>query len=194
MSGLSLLPTGIVWALAPVLAIMVAGGSAVSVVALKHVAIGRYEPSSLPLWSTCVWWDGVVNGAYETISARVLAPLVGTPFFNAYLRQLGCRIGSRAFIGTTRFSGFDLVEVGDRAAINHDAVVRSRLLEDRMMKSSHVKIGDDCSVGNSSVLLPDTEMGRSSTLGPLSLLMTGATIPEAGRRAGIPAGPSALST
>jgi hypothetical protein len=30
-------------------------------------------------------------------------------------------------------------------------------------------------------------MGRGSTLGPLSLLMKGASVPEASRRAGIPA-------
>jgi non-ribosomal peptide synthetase-like protein len=191
MSGLSLLPAGVVLGLAPVLAVVVAGGSAVSVVALKHVAMGRYEPATRPLRSTCVWWNGVVTGAYETISARVLSPLVGTPFFNAYLRQLGCKVGKHAFIDTTRFSGFDLIEVGDHAAVNHGVVVRTQLSGGGVLRSSHVRIGDGCSVGNASVLLYDTEMGRASTLGPLSLLMTGGAIPRAGRHVGIPAGRAA---
>jgi non-ribosomal peptide synthetase-like protein len=188
MTGLSLLPAAAVWALAPALIIMVAGGAAVSVVALKHVAVGRYEPSETPLWSTRVWLGGVVTGAYEAISARVLAPLVGTPFFNAYLRQLGCKVGRHAFVDTTRISGFDLVEVGDFAAVNHSAAVRSQLSDGLVFKSAHVRIGDECSVGSASVLLPDTEMARGSTLGPLSLLMRGASIPDAGRSVGIPAG------
>jgi non-ribosomal peptide synthetase-like protein len=171
---------------------VIAGGSAVSVVALKHVAMGRYEPVAKPLWSTCVWWNGAVSGAYETISARVLAPLVGTPFWNAYLRQLGCTVGKHAFIETTRFSGFDLIEVGDYAAINRGVVVRGQLFEDGILRSSHVRIGDGCSVGNASVLLYDTEMRRASTLGPLSLLMKGTSVPEAGCWVGIPAGQDAL--
>ena len=57
------------------------------------------------------------------------------------------------------------------------------------MRSSVVRIGNECSVGNASVILYDTEMGRGSSLGPLSLMMKGAAVPEAGRRVGIPAGP-----
>ena len=158
----------------------------------RALTISHASPTAAPLWSPRVCWNGVVNGAYETISARVLAPLVGTPFFNAYLRQLGCSVGRHACIWTTRFTGFDLVEIGSRAALNEGVVIRSQLVEDRTMKSSRVRIGDDCSVGNMSVLLYDTEMGRGSALGPLSLLMKGASIPEAGRRVGIPAGREAL--
>ena len=56
------------------------------------------------------------------------------------------------------------------------------------MKSSYVKIGDECSVGNMSVVLCATEMGQGSSTGPLSLLMKGEVVPEGGRRIGIPAG------
>jgi non-ribosomal peptide synthetase-like protein len=191
VSGMSLLPAWVVWCLAPVLTVMVAGASAVSVIALKHVTMGRFEPVVKPLWSTYVWWNEVVNGAYETIAARALAPFLGTPFFNAYLRQLGCRVGRHAYVGTTLFSEFDLVEIGEHAALNEGVVVQNHLFEDRIMKSSYVKIGDECSLGNMSVILYDTEMERGSSLGPLSLLMKGATIPEGGVRTGIPAGKAA---
>jgi non-ribosomal peptide synthetase-like protein len=153
---------------------------------VKVLAMGRFEPVIKPLWSTYVWWNEVVNGAYETIAAPALAPLLGTPFFNAYLRLLGCKIGKHAYIGTTLFSEFDLVEIGDYAALNTGVVVQNHLFEDRIMKSSYVRIGDECSVGNMAVILYDTEMKHASWVGPLSLLMKGETVPALGRRIGIP--------
>lgn len=188
IAGLSVLPSWGVWLLVPVTAVFVAAASAISVVALKNVVMGRFEPVVKPLWSTYVRWNEVINGAYETAVVPALAPLLGTPFFNAYLRLLGCKIGQNVYIGTTRFSGFDLVEIGDYAALNTGVVVQSHLFEDRIMKSSYVRIGDECSIGNMSVVLCDTEMGRGSSIGPLSLLMKGEAVPERGRRIGIPAG------
>ena len=54
------------------------------------------------------------------------------------------------------------------------------------MKSSYVRIGDGCSVGNMAVVLYDTSMERGAVLGPLSLLMKGETMPAGSRWHGIP--------
>jgi non-ribosomal peptide synthetase-like protein len=135
----------------------------VSVAILKKVVMGTFRPVVKPLWSTYVWWNEMINGAYETVAAPILAPLLGTPFFNSYLRLMGCRIGRHVFIETTLFSEFDLVCVGDHAALNFGVVVQNHLFEDRIMKSSYVKIGDESSIGNMSVVLYDTEMGRASS-------------------------------
>lgn len=189
MESLSRFPLWAVFLLAPLLALSVAIGSALCVVVVKLAAMGRFTPVIKPLWSTYVWWNEVVNGAYESVAAPALAPLLGTPFFNGYLKLLGCKIGSHAYIGTTLFSEFDLVEIGDHAALNTGVVVQNHLFEDRIMKSSYVRIGNECSIGNMAVVLYDTEMGTGSSLGPLTLLMKGEVVPDLGRRLGIPAGP-----
>jgi len=174
--------------LAPLLAFTLSVGAALCVVAIKILVIGRYQPIVKPLWSMFVWLNELINGAYESIAAPMLSPLLGTLFFAPYLRLLGCKIGKHVYIGTTLFSEFDLVEVGDYAALNLGATVQTHLFEDRIMKASHLKISDECSVGNMAVILYDTEMRRGSSIGSLSLLMKGETVPVFARWHGIPAG------
>jgi non-ribosomal peptide synthetase-like protein len=172
--------------LLPLVSTALAFVAALTVVAIKKLLIGTFHPIVKPLWSVYVWLNEVLNGAFETIGAPVLAPMMGTPFFSWYLRMFGCKIGKHAFIQTTYFSEFDLVEIGDYVALNYGVVVQNHLFEDRIMKSSYLKIGDECSVGNMSVILYDTEMKAGSSVESLSLLMKGETLPPDTRWIGIP--------
>ena len=156
------------------------------VVVYKRVLMGVIKPGIHPLWSMFVWKNEAVNGAYESISAPSMTPMLGTPFLAPYLRLLGCQIGKDVYLGTTLFSEWDLVEIGDHAELNAGAVVQNHLFEDRVMKASHLKIGDRCSVGNMAVVLYDTEMKKGAELAPLSLLIKGETVPEETRWCGIP--------
>jgi len=174
--------------LAPFLGLSIAAGLALCVVGVKKIFIGRFTPIIKPLWSMFVWLNEVVNGAYESVAAPILAPLLGTPFCAPYLRLLGCKIGKHTFIETTLFSEFDLVEIGDYSALNLGAVIQNHLFEDRIMKASFLKIGDGSSVGNMAVILYDTEMGRGASIDPLSLLMKGESLPPFTHWCGIPVG------
>lgn len=160
--------------------------SALFVALLKILLMGTFKPVIKPLWCVYVWFNELLNGAYETVGAPVLAPLMGTPFFNWYLRLMGCRIGKHCYIGTSLFSEFDLVDIGDYAALNQGVVIQNHLFEDRIMKSDYLRIGDECSVGNMAVVLYDTEMKTGSKIAPLSLLMKGETLPPHSRWIGIP--------
>jgi non-ribosomal peptide synthetase-like protein len=156
------------------------------VVVYKRVLLGKIKPGIHPLWSMFVWKNEAVNGAYESIAAPSFVPMLGTPFLAPYLRLLGCKIGKDAYLGTTLFSEWDLVELGDHVALNSGTVVQNHLFEDRVMKASHLKIGDRCSVGNMAVVLYDTEMKEGAELAPLSLLMKGETVPADTHWVGIP--------
>jgi non-ribosomal peptide synthetase-like protein len=116
----------------------------------------------------------------------VVAAFFGTPLAAVLLRLLGCRIGRHCYIGSSLFSEFDLVHIGDHVALNGGAVVQNHLFEDRIMKSSYVHISDRCSVGNMSVVLYDTRMETDAVLGPMSLLMKGEIMPRRSRWHGIP--------
>jgi non-ribosomal peptide synthetase-like protein len=128
----------------------------------------------------------MVNGAYESVVTPVLSTLLGTPFVAPFLRLMGCRIGRHTFIATTLFSEWDLVEIGDYAALNHGVVIQNHLFEDRVFKSSHLTVGPEASVGNMSVVLYDSEIERGAVVGPLSLLMKGETLASGTRWHGIP--------
>ena len=120
----------------------------------------------------------------------LLDPLRGTPFLNLYLRAMGCRIGRRAFIDTTDITEFDLVEVGDDAALNEDSGLQTHLFEDRVMKVSGLKIGARATVGSMSIVLYDSVIEDDAQLGDLSVLMKGETLPPGTSWEGSPARPT----
>jgi non-ribosomal peptide synthetase-like protein len=164
------------------------------VAALKRLMIGKFEPTVKPLWSGYVWRNEVVNALYETVAASAMTPLMGTPYIAPCLRMMGCKIGRWVFLETTLFSEFDLVEIGDYAALNLGATIQTHLFEDRVMKADRLKIGEGCSVGNMAVVLYDTVMKRGSWLGPLSVLMKGEVLPPFTRWAGIPTRSADIAT
>jgi non-ribosomal peptide synthetase-like protein len=173
-------------AASPVIALVLAIYAILLVVTLKKIVMGTFKPVIVPLWSMYVWLNEMVNGAYESVMAPALAPFLGTPFIAPLLRMIGCKIGKHTYIETTLFSEFDLVEIGDYAALNAGAIIQNHLFEDRIMKSASLKVGAECSVGNMAVVLYDSEMQRGSSLGPLSLLMKGETLAPRTRWHGIP--------
>jgi len=166
---------------------LLAAASAVAVVVgLKWAVMGRFRPVIVPLWSPYVWFNEMVNGAYESLMAPVVAMFHGTPFAAPLLRLLGCKIGRHCYIAASLMSEFDLVEIGDHVALNTGSVMQTHLFEDRIMKSSYLRIEQGCSVGNMSVVLYDTRMEEQARLGPMSLLMKGEIMPAGRSWHGIP--------
>ncbi len=170
----------------PIIGVGILIGTILSTIIVKNFLIGVYKPVIKPLWSPYVWLNEVVNGVYESVAAPLLSLLLGTPFFAFFLRLFGIRVGKHVFIETTLFGEFDLVEIGDYATLNVDVIVQNHLFEDRIFKSSYLKIGKDCTIGNMAVILYDTEMQEGSQINSLSLLMKGEKIPPFSQWEGIP--------
>jgi non-ribosomal peptide synthetase-like protein len=158
------------------------------VVAFKWLLMGRYRPAEYPLWSTFVWKTELVTSLHENLAKQFLVrALSGTPMMAWYLRLMGAKVGRRVYLETTEFTEFDLVSLGDDVALNDDATIQTHLFEDRVMKMSHVRIGDRCTVGSQALVLYDTQMEAGAELNDLSLLMKGETLPAGTRWEGIPA-------
>lgn len=156
------------------------------VVLLKQICLGTMGPTVRPLWSRFVWANEFINGVYEGVAAAIITPLMGTHYIAPCLRLMGCKIGRRAFIETTLFSEFDLVNIGSYAALNLGATVQTHLFEDRIFKADTLHIGKGCSVGNMALVLYGTEMHEGASLAPLSVLMKGEQLPAGTRWSGIP--------
>ena len=156
------------------------------VAVLKRVMMGRFKPVVKPLWSPYVWMNDVVNAVYEGVAAGVMSPLMGSPFMGPCLRMMGCKVGRWTFLETTLFSEFDLVEIGDEAALNLGATIQTHLFEDRVMKSDYLKIGAGSSLGNMAVVLYSAEIQRGASLDALSVLMKGEKLPQGSAWTGIP--------
>ncbi|MFT7577533.1 MAG: non-ribosomal peptide synthetase-like protein [Alphaproteobacteria bacterium] len=163
---------------------------------IKHLLLGTLGPVVKPLWCRFVWRNELLNGIYESVAASAMAPLLGTPLASVCLRMMGCRIGKWCFIETTLFSEFDLVQIGDRVALNLGATVQTHLFEDRVFKADRLSLGNDCSIGNMAIVLYSTSIEEGAKLGSMSVLMKGETLPALTHWAGIPCeriGPSPSS-
>jgi non-ribosomal peptide synthetase-like protein len=186
---------GVAWWVVLLLLPLLQAGSAGAVmllaVALKWLVMGRYVPRERPLWSPFVWGSELVSYSIEWLgNVYFLRLLLGTPFVCWYFRLLGARIGRRVYMDTPELTEFDLVEIGDDAALNDRCTIQTHLFEDRVMKMSYVRIGERCSVGAGATVLYDTCMGTGSVLEELSLLMKGEVLPAWTAWTGIPAVPA----
>ncbi len=186
VAGYFYLPLWAVFALLPLVSSAVAVGSALSVVLLKWVVMGTFKPVIKPLWCVWIWTNEMMMGSFETVVQGVVESWQGTPYACWFMRLMGCKIGKHVYLESILFSEFDLVEIGDYAALNLGSIGQTHLFEDRIFKSSYVKIGAECSVGNMTVVLYDTEMKDGSSIGSLSLLMKGETLAADTRCIGIP--------
>jgi non-ribosomal peptide synthetase-like protein len=184
-----LLPLDEVIVVGALAAFILSFASVAVVAAIKRFLMGTFAPVVMPFWSRYVWFNDVINGLFETVAAAAMTPMLGTLFAAPALRMMGCKVGRWVFLETTLFSEFDLVEIGHYASLNLGATIQTHLFEDRVMKSDRLKIGNECSVGNMSVVLYSTEMKRGARLAPLSVLMKGETLPAFTHWTGIPTRP-----
>jgi non-ribosomal peptide synthetase-like protein len=175
----------------PLLCVACGLAAALLTIAVKWLLVGRYRPGEKPLWSTIVWRNELINSLHENLAGPLFVdPLTGTPFICWYFRLLGTKIGRRVYMETTDFTEFDLVRIGDEAALNANCTIQTHLFEDRIMKMSSIQIGARAGVGAGSLILYDTVMGEGAAVGDLSLLMKGETLPAGSRWQGIPAQPA----
>jgi non-ribosomal peptide synthetase-like protein len=167
-------------------------GAAVAVitycVVVKHIVIGTYRPRVEPLWSLFVRRTEFVTGLFEAAAVPAgVGTLVGTPFLPPVLRLFGARIGRRTWIGTTFLTEFDLVEVGDDAAVGMNVSLQTHLFEDRVMKMSTVTVQSGTSIGTRAIVLYDAVVGEGVRLGALSLVMKGERLTPQTSWRGLPA-------
>ncbi|PVZ13155.1 Pls/PosA family non-ribosomal peptide synthetase [Actinomycetospora cinnamomea] len=183
--GRALLPTALG---APVLAAAASLAVVAYVVAVKRHVVGRYRPRVAPLWDPFVRRTEFVTGLYEAAAVpTMLGLLVGTPFLPMVLRRFGARIGRRVHLATTYLTEFDLVEIGDDAAVGPGVSLQTHLFEDRVMKMSTVRVEAGATVGTRAIVLYDATVGSQVDLDGLSLLMKGEELSGGTRWRGIPA-------
>ena len=117
------------------------------------------------------------------------APRPGTPALNVWLRSLGTTIGRGVWCETYWLPEPDLVELRDGATVNAGCVVQTHLFHDRVMSMDRVVLRAGATLGPNSVILPAATIGRHATVGPVSLVMRGESVPDKTRWIGNPIGP-----
>jgi non-ribosomal peptide synthetase-like protein len=161
-----------------------------AVAALKWVLVGRYRPGQMPLWCGFVWRSDLVTGLFNNLCGIMfLGMLRGTPFISWALKLFGMKFGHRCYVDTLWFTEFDLVEVGDEAALNDNSNMQTHLFEDRIMKMDRVRVGPGCTIGANSTVLYGSTLEEGVHVDELSLVMAGERLPAGTSWHGIPARP-----
>jgi non-ribosomal peptide synthetase-like protein len=171
--------------------LLVAGAVAASVtVAVKWLLVGRIRAVDHPLWSSFVWRNELVDSFVEVLAAPWFARVAtGTPALNAWLRLLGVRVGRGVWCESYWLPEPDLVRLDDGATVNRGCVVQTHLFHDRVLSMGQVTLRRGATLGANSVILPASTLGRHATVGPVSLVMRGESVPDKTCWVGNPIGP-----
>ena len=108
---------------------------------------------------------------------------------NVWLRSLGARVGRGVWCETYWLPEADLIELRDGVTVNRGCVVQTHLFHDRMMSMDVVSLRAGSTLGPNSVILPAAVLGKHATVGPVSLVMRGESVPGKTRWIGNPIGP-----
>ena len=113
----------------------------------------------------------------------------GTWALNVWFRSLGARVGRGVWCETYWLPEADLIELRDGVTVNRGCVVQTHLFHDRMMSMDVVSLRAGSTLGPNSVILPAAVLGKHATVGPVSLVMRGESVPSKTRWIGNPIGP-----
>lgn len=182
------------WWIAAVLSglVLMTGGAVAAGVttAAKWIAVGRLRPGDHPLWSSFVWRNELADTFVEYVAAPWFArAATGTPVLNLWLRSLGCRVGRGVWCETYWLPEADLILLDDGATVNEGCVVQTHLFHDRVLSMDTVTLRAGATLGPHSVILPAAVLGSHATVGPVSLVMRGESVPAKTRWIGNPIGP-----
>lgn len=182
----------------PVLALVVAGpilmasGAVAAGVTsvVKWALVGRIPATEHPLWSSFVWRSELADTFVEVVAAPWFArAATGTAALNLWLRSLGAKVGRGVWCETYWLPEPDLVHLGDGVTVNKGCVLQTHLFHDRVLSMDRVTLRTGSTLGPNSVILPASKLGRHATVGPVSLVMRGESVPDKTRWIGNPIGP-----
>jgi non-ribosomal peptide synthetase-like protein len=188
-----LLGTSVPWIALPAAGplLMLAGAVAAGITsAAKWCLVGRIRATEHPLWSSYVWRSELADTFVEVVAAPWFArAATGTAVLNLWLRSLGSHVGRGVWCETYWLPEPDLVHLRDGVTVNQGCVVQTHLFHDRVLSMDEVVLRAGSTLGPNSVILPGASLGRHATVGPVSLVMRGESVPDKTRWIGNPIGP-----
>lgn len=156
----------------------------------KWAIVGRVRVGEHPLWSSFVWRNELSDTFVELLGAPWVARTAsGTPVLNAWLRTLGASVGRGVWCETYWLPEADLIRLGAGSTVNRGCVVQTHLFHDRILSMDTVTLEAGATLGPHGVILPAATLGSHATIGPVSLVMRGESVPRKTRWIGNPIGP-----
>jgi non-ribosomal peptide synthetase-like protein len=156
-------------------------------VAVKRVLIGTYQPTRAPVWGGFYLRNWIVQRCVRLVPWGLIE---ATVFQQMLLRALGARIGARVHLhrGVTLLEGgWDLLTIGDDAAVGQDAALGLVALVDGQIAIGPVTLGARATVEARAAVEAGAMLGDGAELSAWSYLPAGHEIPDGERWDGVPA-------
>ncbi|CAK4031821.1 related to coenzyme a synthetase [Lecanosticta acicola] len=136
-------------------------------IAFKWLVIGRYKQGLYPMWGSyhTRWWL-----VQKTVAICTMGVFGWTNWSRTlYYRLLGMKIGKNASIqkGTT-FGEWDLITIEDNAVLERCIVRPFAAERNTSMYLGRIRIGNNASVGLSSIVAAGTDVPANACIGPNS--------------------------
>jgi acetyltransferase-like isoleucine patch superfamily enzyme len=125
----------------------------------------------------------------STHLVRVIAGTLfrGSPFWTAYMRLNGARMGRRVYVNSLAVVDHNLLEFGDDVVIGADAHVSGHTVEGGVVRTAPVKLGNNVTVGVRCLIDIGVVVGSNCQLGAMSLVPKHQVLESGGVYIGIPA-------
>jgi non-ribosomal peptide synthetase-like protein len=145
-------------------------GSVTLMIAIKWLAVGKFKPGAIPVWSVQHFRFWVARTA---ISANPLVLFTGTPVYNVFLRLLGAKVGKGTLIFSPPPIATDLIKIGSDTVIRKHSHIRGYTARNGHLLLGSVDIGSRSYLGEATVMDINSELGDGSQLGNRSALHEG---------------------
>jgi non-ribosomal peptide synthetase-like protein len=149
-------------------------------IALKQWLVGRKwgMDHTAPFWSWRHFAYFFTQDCFFTWCRGSLGFFAGTLFANPLLRGMGCDIGRRSIVTQPmQCADWNAVRIGNDCVM--DGILQLHSFENMMLKVKRTEIEDGCAVGFGSTVMGGANIGRETTLLPLSLVLKEMSLPTA---------------
>ncbi|KAL7951139.1 hypothetical protein V8C42DRAFT_138958 [Trichoderma barbatum] len=135
-------------------------------IAAKWLIIGRYREGLYPMWGVyhTRWW-----------MVQKIVSICGKGFFNTnesterlYYRLMGAKIGKNVKITGTTLGEWDLLDIRDSAILTHCSCRPFAAEGNTSMYLGRIVIGENASIGVSSIIAPGSIIPPNTCIGPNS--------------------------
>ena len=147
----------------------------ISLIVAKWLIIGKVKAGSYPLWGWyyCRYWF-----VRQLIKAAPLSFFAGSPVLSLFYRLMGAKVGKGVYFDSIDLTAFDLLSIGAGSTIGRDSSVNASWVDGGMLHLAPITIGENCTIGNRSILAGNNIMEDGAALGDVSLLPEGVNIPR----------------
>ncbi len=152
----------------------------------KNVFGFRISPGLYTIHSKqALYWMGY-NSMILIANSAFLDVLRLSPFQTLFYRLMGAKVGEGVNINTAGLADLSMLEIGNNVLIGGGVALICHASERGFLRLAPTKIGNNASIGLSSVIMPDCEIGDGASIAPCSFVPKGTKIPARGVWGGNP--------